>query len=56
MSFNNPQLFHELHSRDIEFWASLVAQGLRIRLSMQETQVASLVREDPPRCGETRHL
>ena len=28
-------------------WASLVAQWLRIRLPMQETQVRALAREDP---------
>ena len=28
-------------------WASLVAQWSRIRLTMQETQVRSLIREDP---------
>ena len=26
-AFTYPQLFHELHSRDIEFWASMVARG-----------------------------
>ena len=31
----------------IHFWASLVAQWLRIRLPMQGARVTSLVREDP---------
>ena len=35
-------------------WTSLVAQWLRIRLPMQETQVRFLVREDPTCCGATK--
>ena len=34
--------------------ASLVAQWLRIRLPMQETQVRALVREDPTCRGATK--
>ena len=34
--------------------ASLVAQWLRIRLPMQETQVRSLVQEDPTCRGATK--
>ena len=33
---------------------SLVAQWLRIRLSLQGTQVQSLVQEDPTCCGATK--
>ena len=35
------------------FWASLVAQWLRVRLPMQGTQVRSLVREGPTCRGAT---
>ncbi|KAJ8786228.1 hypothetical protein J1605_006448 [Eschrichtius robustus] len=36
------------------FWASLVAQWLRIRLPMQGTRVQALVREDPTCGGATK--
>ena len=36
------------------FWASLVAQWLRIRLPMQGIQVRTLVQEDPTCCGATK--
>ena len=36
------------------FWASLVAQWLRICLPMQGTRVRALVWEDPTCCGATR--
>ncbi|KAJ8786236.1 hypothetical protein J1605_006456 [Eschrichtius robustus] len=36
------------------YGASLVAQGLRIRLPMQETRVRALVREDPTCRGATK--
>ena len=36
------------------FWASLVAQWLRIRLPMQETRVRALVQEDPTCRGATK--
>ena len=36
------------------FWASLVAQRLRICLPMQGTRVRALVREDPTCHGATR--
>ena len=36
------------------WWASLVAQWLRIRLPMQGTQVRSLVQEDPTCCRATK--
>ena len=35
---------------------SLVAQRLRIRLPMQQTQVRALVREDPTCCGATKPM
>ena len=35
-------------------WASLVAQGLRICLLMQETRVRALVWGDPTCCGAAR--
>ena len=38
----------------ITYWASLVAQWLRIRLPMQGTQVRALVREDPTYCRATK--
>ena len=38
------------------FWASLVAQWLRIRLPMQGTQVQSLVQEDPTCRGATEPM
>ena len=34
--------------------ASLVAQWLRIRLSMQRTWIRALVQEDPTRCRATK--
>ena len=36
------------------FWASLVAQWLRIRLPMQGTWVQALVQEDPTCHGATK--
>ena len=36
-------------------WASLVAQGRRIHMPMQETQVQSLGREDPLEKGMATH-
>ena len=36
------------------FWASLVAQWLRIHLPMQGTRVRALVREDPTCRGATK--
>ena len=38
----------------INYWASLVAQWLRICLLMQETRVRALVWEDPTGRGATR--
>jgi len=35
-------------------WTSLVVQWLRILLPMLRTQVKSLVRDNPTRCGATR--
>ena len=40
----------------ISYGTSLVAQGLRIRLPMQGTQVRSLVWEDPTRRGATKSV
>ena len=40
-------------SEEMGFWASLVAQWLRICLPMQGTWVRSLVREDPTCHGAT---
>ena len=40
--------------KNSERGASLVAQWIRICLPMQETQVRSLVREDPTCCGATK--
>ena len=37
-----------------KYWASLVAQWLRICLPMQGTWVRALVREDPMCCGATK--
>ena len=37
-----------------EWWASLVAQWLRICLPMQGTWVRALVWEDPTCCGATK--
>ena len=42
--------------KKIFFWASLVAQWLRIHLSMQGTQVRSLVREDPTCRGAAKPM
>ena len=42
------------HSAGLKFWASLVAQWLRIRLPMQGTRVRAPVREDPTCHGATR--
>ena len=36
------------------FWASLVAQWIRIRLPMQATWVRALVQEDPTCRGATK--
>ena len=36
------------------YWASLVAQWLRIRLPMQGTRVRALVWEDPTHHGATK--
>ena len=41
-------------SKKIYFWASLVAQQLRICLLMQGTRVRALVWEDPTCRGATR--
>ena len=38
------------------FWASLVAQWLRVRLPMQGTRVRALVREDPTCRGVTKPM
>ena len=43
-------------SKEDHPWTSLVAQWLRIRLSMQETWVRALVQEDPTCCGATKHM
>ena len=37
-------------------WASLVAQGLRIRLPMQGTWVRALVQENPTCHGATKPM
>ena len=41
-------------NKNLNRWASLVAQWLRIRLPMQGTCVRSLVQEDPTCCGATK--
>ncbi|KAJ8797069.1 hypothetical protein J1605_001879 [Eschrichtius robustus] len=46
----------ELYSIEIEPWASLVAQWLRIHLPMQGTQVRALVWEDPTCHGATKPI
>ena len=38
------------------FWASLMAQWLRIRLPMQGRQVRALAREDPTCRGKTKPM
>ena len=38
------------------FWTSLVVQWLKICLSMQQTQVQSLVWEDPTYLGATKPI
>ena len=38
------------------YGTSLVVQGLKVRLPMQETWIRSLVWEDPMRCGATKLL
>ena len=43
-----------LHIQRYMFWASLVAQWLRICLLMRGTRVRALVWEDPTCCGATR--
>ena len=43
-----------LHLLNMPFWASLVAQWLRICLPMQGTRVRALVWEDPTCCRATR--
>ena len=46
-----------MHRRDYIkkiYWASLVAQWLRIHLPMQGTRVPALVREDPTCCKATK--
>ena len=40
--------------KTVHYWASLVAQWLKIRLPMQGTRVRALVREDPTCCGATK--
>ena len=40
----------------MHFWASLVAQWLRIRLPTQGTQVKALVWEDPTCRGATKPM
>ena len=49
-------LLFKPQSRSVErkCWASLVVQWLRIHLSVQETQVQSLVWEDPTCCGAAK--
>ena len=49
-------LLFKPQSRSVErkCWASLVVQWLRIHLSMQGTQVQSLVWEDPTCCGAAK--
>ena len=44
---------HESRFRNTDYWASLVAQWLRICLPMQGTQVQALVWEDPTCRGAT---
>ena len=41
----------EYQGQETEYWASLVAQWLGVRLPMQGTGVRALVWEDPTRCG-----
>ena len=50
--FVNFQIFMSL--KNLFYWASLVAQWLRIRLLMQGTQVRALVRKDPTCHGATK--
>ena len=38
----------------MNYWASLVVQWLKIRLTTQGAEVQSLVREDSTRCGATK--
>ena len=40
--------------KNVHFWASLVAQWLRIRLPVQGTRVQALVWEDLTCCGATK--
>ena len=42
-----PCLPHIVQQKIYMYWASLVAQWLRIRLPMQGTRVRALVQEDP---------
>ena len=54
MNFGFPvQHVKNLTTRKKLNWASLVVQWLRIHLSMQETRVRALVREDPTCHGAT---
>ena len=50
------QTLHEIskNKKKIRYWASLVAQWLRIHLPMQGTRVQALVREDPTRREATK--
>ena len=52
-SYRESTLIQQTFSKHL-LWASLVAQWLRIHLTMQGTQVRSLVREDPTCCRETK--
>ena len=54
MSFNFIFVKVILGLRVKHFWASLVAQWLRICLPMQGTRVRALVWEDPTCSGATR--
>ena len=42
----NPRTLEDFFKKTNDFWASLVAQWLRIRLPMQGTRVRALVQED----------
>ena len=46
--------FFFLNKLSLFFWASLIAQWLRIHLPMQGTRVRALVREDPTCHGATK--
>ena len=44
----------EIMFKELKYWASLVAQWLRICLPMQGSRVRALVWEDTTCCGATR--